>query len=159
MLVPLRVYERLLRWADRDHETGCLVSRYSTGSHGYAQIGWVEAGVRTVTTAHLALWVYVEGEPAPGMTVDHTCKNKRCVERSHLRLLSNYDNARRTRGRDWPLGQCIRGHSDSHLHQQPNGRTRCTKCKAEYQREYRARRKERARSRPSSSANKREVGT
>jgi hypothetical protein len=138
MRIPERVYERVIHWADRDLDTGCLASRYSTGSHGYAQIGWVEDGERIVTLCHLALWRYLDGEPPDGMTVDHTCKNRRCVERKHLRLLTNFDNARRTSGRDWPLGQCIAGHDDRYLHTQPNGRTRCTICRAEYQRRYRA---------------------
>lgn len=130
-------YERVIKWTDRDPETGCLVSRYSVGSHGYAQ-AWDGT---TVVLAHRLVWMHTDGPIPEGMTVDHTCKNKKCVERSHLRLLTNFDNARRTSGRDWPLGQCINGHSDEHLYTQPNGRTRCRICKREYQRQYRARQK------------------
>ena len=139
MMVPQRVYTRLITWADRDPKTGCLNSRYSLGSHGYPQVGWMAEGQHAPrTTAHRVMWPYLEGDIPDGMPIDPLCKNRKCIERSHLRLLTNFDNARRTSGRDWPLGQCIAGHDDKYLHTQPNGRTRCTICRAEYQRRYRA---------------------
>lgn len=61
------------------------------------------------------------------MTIDHTCKNRRCVNVAHLRMLSNYENARRTGGRDWPLGQCVNGHDNSLL-EWFNGRAHCGPC-------------------------------
>lgn len=76
---------------------GCLISTYSRGSHGYAQVGWRnrELGKRHMTTAHRAAWVAANGLQIPeGMTVDHTCHTRPCVNPAHLRLLSNIDNAR-----------------------------------------------------------------
>jgi hypothetical protein len=61
-----RHYERIIAYADRDEATGCLISRYSVGSHGYAQ-----AWTGFVTLAHLAVWHYVHGPVPEGMTVDH----------------------------------------------------------------------------------------
>jgi hypothetical protein len=145
--VPERVYQRVLHWTDRaepreDQEIGCLVSRYSTGSHGYAQVGWKEGGKNRVTLAHLALWRYEEGPIPDGMTVDHECKTKKCVERQHLRLLTNFDNARRTNGRDWPLGQCANGHPDSEQYM-VGKRRRCRSCQRVFNRRYYERKKER----------------
>lgn len=100
-----------------DATTGCHVSTYSVAGHGYAQIGWHTKGdKRRGTTAHRAAWVAATGKQIPdGMVVDHLCKNRRCVNVEHLRVLSNFDNARRTYGRDWPLGdgECINGHPAS----------------------------------------------
>jgi hypothetical protein len=81
---------------------------------GYAQIGWQEGGERHMVGAHRAAYVHHTGEQIPaGMTVDHRqgegCTSRQCVRREHLRLLENYENARRTGGRDWPLGQCGNG--------------------------------------------------
>lgn len=105
--------------------SGCYISTYSVASHGYAQIGWNEDGERFATTAHRAAFVQVSGAQIPdGMTVDHTCKVRPCVRGDHLRLLTNYENARRTFGRDWPLGQCINGHSNP-----PVPTRRCSECK------------------------------
>ena len=110
------------RVAQRAHDNaipapnGCWISNYSVGSHRYAQIGWHADGKRYMTVAHRAAWVSANRAQIPdGMTVDHTCKNRRCVNPSHLRLLSNFENARRTSGRDWPLGTCVNGHSNEHL--------------------------------------------
>jgi len=96
--------------ADRDETTGCLISRYSVGSHGYAQ-AW---DGEHVTLAHLLVWRYVNGPVPKGVTVDHReCSNRRCIEITHLRLLVNLENARRTRSRDWPLGFCAQGHDEA----------------------------------------------
>jgi hypothetical protein len=142
MVIPERVYERIIRWADRDHETGCLVSRYSLQGAGYAQVGWHGSdGKRIVTTCHRALWIHLEGSIPDGYTVDHICHNRRCVEREHLRLLTNFENARRTSGRDWPLGECINGHSNAELFTDSKGRQRCRPCNRTYQRTYYHRRK------------------
>jgi HNH endonuclease len=141
-VTPQRVIERALASLGPPDENGCRHSGYSVGGHGYAQVGWNEGGRSHMRLVHRVVWEAHNGEVPEGMTVDHTCHVKKCGEIGHLRLLTNFDNARRTSGRDWPLGQCIRGHSDEHLHTSPNGRTRCRKCKADDQRAYRARRKE-----------------
>jgi hypothetical protein len=154
LTVPERVYQRIIHNADRDEATGCLVSRYSIGgrrdgkgSDGYSQIGWQQDGQRIVVSCHRALWVYLEGPIPDGMTVDHMCPpgghNKRCQERKHLRLLTNFDNARRTFGRDWPLGQCANGHPDSLLKVVSDGRLRCPECLKQYGRNTRERKRQR----------------
>lgn len=140
IVIPDRVAIRALsRWT-LEAPTGCHVSTYSTGSHGYAQLGWQEPGAKrsTMTLAHRAAWAAVHGQIPEGMTIDHLCKNRRCVNVEHLRLLTNYENARRTHGRDWPLGQCINGHSDEHL-ANIAGRWHCRICAGDWQRDYRAR--------------------
>jgi len=143
MDIPERVYQRVIHWADRDEETGCLVSRYSVGSHGYAQVGWYEDGREKLTLCHRVVWIHEKGPLAPGYTVDHVeCRNRKCVELTHLRTLTNFDNARRTSGRDWPLGQCINGHPDTELRQWGK-RRRCRLCFNKTQRARRARKRER----------------
>lgn len=74
---------------------GCHLSTYSVGSHGYAQIGWERKDCgRRGTTAHRAAWTAVNGQIPLGMTIDHLCRTRRCVNPEHLRMLSNVDNAR-----------------------------------------------------------------
>lgn len=104
---------------------GCWISAYSVASHGYAQIGWWDGDHNHMTLCHRAAWVHHHRQQIPdGMTVDHTCKNKRCVNPAHLRLLPNYENARRTFGEDWPVGVCKHGHPNKYLAQY-NGRWHC----------------------------------
>lgn len=117
VIIPDRVAKRAaLSYIENDN--GCHISTYSVASHGYAQIGWKEpSGERHMTTAHRAAWVYANGRKIPeGATVDHACKVRTCVNPGHLRILSNFENARRTSGRDWSLGECANGHPNSCLH-------------------------------------------
>lgn len=127
VIIPPRVAERAAtRWSPGPTE--CRPSTYSLASHGYPQIGWVEAGRKYMVTAHRAAWVYAHGEQIPvGMTVDHMCKTKQCMNPNHMRLLTNFENARRTGGRDWPLGQCAHGHSNDLLFWD-GFRWRCEPC-------------------------------
>ncbi len=136
--IPHRVTQRAISQFVVD-ENGCHISTYSVASHGYAQIGWdIGGGKRTGTTAHRAAWVADTGEQIPaGMTIDHTCKERRCVNPDHLRMLSNFENGRRTNGRDWKHGHCANGHPNKHLAIDPWRRTkdgkkrhglRCRKC-------------------------------
>lgn len=113
--VPARVAERAYTNVDVDEETGCWISRYSVASHGYSQVGWQAGSSRHGVLGHRASWVHVNGQVPLGMTLDHVCKTKRCVNPGHLRLLPNYENARRTFGADWPMGFCKHGHPNSSL--------------------------------------------
>lgn len=136
--VPDRVKERAHeKWVQ---DVDCWKSTYSVASHGYAQVGWREGRKSYVILAHRASWEYENGPVPRGMTLDHLCKNKQCVNPSHLRVLDNYENARRTSGRDWPLGQCINGHDNSHLYTQPSGTRVCRPCGAKWHKDFQARR-------------------
>ena len=140
IVIPDRVADRAANRYIVDG-AGCRISTYSVASHGYAQIGWQDAGYRQVVTAHRAAWVYHHGRQIPdGMTIHHTCRNTRCVNPEHLEMLSNFENARRTSGRDWELGECLHGHSNEFL-TQSGGSWNCSKCRAEWQRRYRERKR------------------
>jgi len=128
-VIPGRVQARAYYNCDMDLD--CLISIYSTGSHGYAQVGWTEDGKTKTVLAHRAAWEFENGPMPAGMTLDHICKNKRCVNPAHMRVLDNYENARRTAGRDWPLGECVNGHSNDHLETFSGGKTHCGICARE----------------------------
>lgn len=143
--VPERVAERAYT-RHEVNEDGCWVSTYSTASHGYAQIGWQNKGSRHVVLAHRAAWTHVNGQVPIGMTLDHLCKNRRCVNPAHLRLLPNWENARRNQGDDWEFGTCRNGHPDTRLtvvaRKAKSGRIydalMCRDCRADYNRRWRA---------------------
>lgn len=141
-MIPAAVAERAATKYVYD-VTGCHISTYSVSSNGYAQIGWNEPGDRHVVSAHRAAWVQAYGQIPTGMTIDHTCKQRRCVNVAHLRMLDNFENARRTSGLDWPLGQCKNGHPNSELHLRSNGsrapKLECRICRNEWSRRYKVR--------------------
>lgn len=82
-------------------EHGCLISTYSRGSHGYAQVGWVADGKVRVTTAHRAAWQHFHGPITGELHVDHLCFNLPCVNPVHLRLLPNEINCHQHRPVDF----------------------------------------------------------
>lgn len=128
--VAQRAYER--RGVNAD---GCWISTYSVASHGYTQIGWQDGSGRHMVLAHRAAWVHVNGQMPLGMTLDHTCKVRRCVNPAHLRMLPNYENARRVDGRDWPMGECANGHTNAALVPCRRGRREgvvCGECRRIY---------------------------
>jgi len=138
--VPKRVARRAYENVDKRAD-GCWISRYSTASHGYSQIGWQENGGRWVVLGHRAAWVHINGQMPMGVTLDHLCKERRCVNPGHLRILPNYENARRVDGKDWPMGSCANGHPNSlrtHVSMVPNKRggrrqsLHCAPCMALY---------------------------
>ena len=136
---PVVIPERVARRAAAAYVVGadgCWISTYSVGSHGYAQIGWHEDGRIRTTTAHRAAWVLAHGVQIPeGMTVDHLCYVRRCVNPEHLRVLSNPENARRTGGRDWPLGECANGHPNDRRVMR-GGKRVCRDCAIAWNRAY-----------------------
>lgn len=139
--MPERVAYRAATRYRLDEATGCWISDYSVASHGYAQVGWKGNDKTHGTTAHRAAWVHHNGQQVPqGQTIDHECKNRRCVRPDHLRVLVNLENARRTAGRDWPLGTCRNGHGPEHW--RAKGLTRkkgyCHSCRMAIQRRRRA---------------------
>ncbi|KDS94138.1 hypothetical protein DHOM_02780 [Dermabacter hominis 1368] len=110
-------------------------------SHGYAQIGWQDKGCRQVVTAHRASWVHFNGQIPEGMTIDHICRNRQCINPDHLRLMSNLDNARGGGGLHLNKPKattktCIRGHVVLEF---TNGDKRCRECHQEWARRKRAR--------------------
>lgn len=137
--IPVRVVDRVLSKFVREGE--CLVSTYSVGGHGYPQVGWKGVDKVHMTLCHLVAWTSAYGPIGAGMTVDHRCKNKRCIRVTHLRLLPNLENARRTNGRDWPLGECANGHDDATNWRQPvgGGKGYCHSCRMSIQRDRRSR--------------------
>lgn len=112
----------------------------TVNSHGYGQFSWFgpneELPRRTQANASRVAFHLMNGAVPDGFHVDHVCRNRRCVNPSHLRAVSprdNYllgvgpsaENARKER--------CVRGHSLSgeNLYAR-NGRRHCRACRAEY---------------------------
>lgn len=113
---------------------GCLVSAYSVGSHGYSQIGWYDNGVRTMALGHRVAWEAAHGPIPTGLTIDHKCRNRRCCNVGHLRLLSNVDNAR-ANGNSLKT-HCPQGHpyDRTNTYIDRRGHRRCRACAEESRR-------------------------
>jgi hypothetical protein len=141
--IPARVLERALERYEVD-ENGCWISGFSVGSHGYAQIGWWADGRSHMITHHRATWTATNGPVPDGMTLDHICCVKRCVQPEHLRVLSMEANGRRgNRGVEAAIeGECLNGHGPmTRKERTMRGRRitvpHCLQCDRDAQRRYR----------------------
>lgn len=91
MRPPLEVCIRACTRVRRDGE--CIESTYALGSHGYPQVPTRFEGRTRMVLAHRLMWELCRGPIPDGLTVDHECHNRRCINPDHLRLLTHSQNA------------------------------------------------------------------
>lgn len=105
-------------------EEQCWLWKMSVGSHGYGN-AW--DGI-TVRLSHRCAWELSNGRIPSGLTVDHLCRVRRCCNPSHLRLLSNLDNAT-DNGQSFKT-HCPNDHpyDDINTYLDPKGHRRCREC-------------------------------
>lgn len=84
----------------------CLIWQGATQSRGY---GCVAAGVKGKTQlAHRAVYEERFGPIPAGMTIDHLCRNKLCLNVAHMEVVSRAENSRRGNA---AVTHCPRGHA------------------------------------------------
>lgn len=77
-----------------------------TAPHGYGSFWYDGKKVR----AHRFSYEHFIGEIAPGLVLDHLCRNTLCVNPDHLEPVTHAENLRRG---DWPNSRkthCAHGH-------------------------------------------------
>lgn len=129
---PGRVIKRLLSKIEVS-ESGCWISLYSTGSHGYSQIGWQVGEKITMRLGHRVSWEAANGPIPEGLTIEHKCRVRRCINPEHMELMSNLDNAAGGggihTGTPTPTGRkCGKGLHDLLLY--PSGAVACRECQS-----------------------------
>ena len=126
--VPQRVIDRIFDGINTRSKKKCWEWNLSIGTHGYGQIGWYFSGKSAGTTAHRVAWVAVNGPIPEGMTIDHLCRNRKCVNPNHLQLLTNEENA--SNNGNSLKTHCVRGHAyeGDNLYKSPRGDRRCREC-------------------------------
>jgi hypothetical protein len=71
-------------------EAGCWVWTRARDKDGYARLYFQG---RNWAAAHRVAWELTRGPIPAGLTIDHLCFNRACINPEHLRLLTNYENA------------------------------------------------------------------
>lgn len=142
-------YRRILSRMDApgtSDPAACIEYRGVTNDDGYPCFQRGHYGRMTKHSVARWLWEYLEGPIPPGLTIDHVCVNRRCVNLGHLRLLSHAENARDAASRHWGARDravpCPRGHIYMRSETGPRG---CRVCQHAAQRAWYLRRSKIAR--------------
>lgn len=101
--------ERLMSKVDVDDDTGCWLWTGAIDRYGYGQIG-VEG---RVTGVHRASYSTFVGPIPEGLTIDHLCRVRRCLNPEHLETVTSRENTLRgdtIQARNAAKSRCPKGH-------------------------------------------------
>ena len=94
--------------------------------------GRFSIGYRTFP-AHRVAYEMLVGPIPDGLTLDHLCRNKACVNPDHLEPVTGVENTQRGPSGEFNLAKthCPQGHpyDAENTYYQPNGGRRCRVCK------------------------------
>ena len=93
---------------------------------------------------HRYAYKLARGEIPDGLTIDHLCMNKLCVNPDHLEAVTNGENVRRAQahyGVGAAVTHCPVGHeyTPENTYREPKGSRSCRECRVARTREWRAR--------------------
>lgn len=111
-------------------KTDCLVWQGSQNSKGYPCFG--VNGVSQL--AHRLAWEDAHGSIPEGLTIDHLCRVRACVNVEHMELVSVAENSRRQPRVLRVGGECRHGHliaSEADIYTSRRGSRECRACRRE----------------------------
>ena len=120
--------------------TDCVIWPLSRFRNGYGQ-ATPDPG-RTTHLAHRREWERAYGPVPAGMTLDHLCRNKACINVDHLEVVTMRENVLRSNNvcaQNARMSACSEGHPfDETNTYRYSGRRHCRVCRRGASRRYRA---------------------
>lgn len=83
--------------------------------------------------AHRFIYALLVGEIPEGMTLDHLCRVRHCVNPAHLEVVTPQENWRRGPNHPYNRTRCPRGHAYDSVRA---GRRICLRCRSDQQQAY-----------------------
>lgn len=112
--------------------SGCWEWRKSVDSDGYGRTDLSKGALRRTCQAHRVSYAVYRGPIPDGLTIDHLCRNRRCVNPDHLEAVSGRENTLRGDGPSAIHAKkthCHNGHEfDAENTYVRNGRRNCRTC-------------------------------
>lgn len=130
---PLR-QSRFWRQVDKAGPNSCWVWRGFIAPSGYGSFN----GRHGKKQAHRVSWELTMGEVVPGLTLDHLCRNRACVNPAHLEPVTMKVNVLRGEGptaKNARKTHCDKGHEFTATNTRigRDGRRACRRCDADRQ--------------------------
>lgn len=138
-MVPLRPLDEqeLLRFESKIHRTeSCWLWIGSMDGAGYGRFSFEGSASRL---AHRIAYTHWHGPIPDGLSLDHLCRVRNCVNPDHLEPVTHAENIRRGMS-GWDHAaktECPKGHpyDEKNTYHGTNGRA-CRECQREHQRNY-----------------------
>lgn len=117
----------------------CMLWEGAQNSKGY---GAVTNGHGSADLVHRRAWEEVNGPIPEGLTIDHLCRQKTCINPDHMEVVTRAENSRRGNA---AVTHCKAGHplagDNVRLYTRANGRTHrvCRACRRAEKARYRSR--------------------
>lgn len=131
--LPIVALDRVAFWAQVGLTEGCWLWRGTVSSRGYGRVGR--------RYVHRLVYEWEHGPIPEGLTIDHLCGVKVCVNPAHLEAVTAAENHRR-----WveaSKGACRHGHAKTpeNVYVTRRGHRLCQECRRINQRRYTARKR------------------